>query len=421
MKVHRLKVETEAQFQQVQDQMYQEARDGKRNFYGLLELAINPVTIITAIHRVKANKGRNTPGSDRKRMRDILDMDYDEVIHMVQQALLDYHPTPVRRVWIEKPGKKEKRPLGIASILDRIVQEVVRMVIEPILEAQFFDHSYGFRPMRDATHALARVHYILWQAKCTYAVEGDIRAFFDHVNHNILLKKLWKMGMRDKRILILIKKMLKTGILHEIEMNDIGTPQGGIISPILSNVYLHDFDQYIAEHWEHHPNQNHYANKKSAYLNMRRQGYPRYYLIRYADDWVILTDRMEHAQKIKELAKQFLERNGQLELSVEKTLITDVRTSYLTFLGAETRVRPSRKGKGLVTRLSTIKESPWWRNPLSKKAGSTNQAGLPQRQNHSRDVALQLDCSGYRELLEHDFSSQPMRIQCRSQALVQTG
>jgi hypothetical protein len=186
-------------------------------------------------------------------------------------------------------------------------------------------------------------------------------------------------------------------------------------------VYLHDFDQYIAEHWEHHPNQNHYANKKSAYLNMRRQGYPRYYLIRYADDWVILTDRMEHAQKIKELAKQFLERNGQLELSVEKTLITDVRTSYLTFLGAETRGRPSRKGKGLVTRLSTIKESPWWRNPLSKKAGSTNQAGLPQRQNHSRDVALQLDCSGYRELLEHDFSSQPMRIQCRSQALVQTG
>src|SRR5437660_1888204 len=196
MKVHRLKVETEAQVQQVQDQMYQEARDGKRNFYGLLELAINPVTIITAIHRVKANKGRNTPGSDRKRMRDILDMDYDEVIHMVQQALLDYHPTPVRRVWIEKPGKKEKRPLGIASILDRIVQEVVRMVIEPILEAQFFDHSYGFRPMRDAPHALARVHYILWQAKCTYAVEGDILAFFDHVYHNILLKNLWKLGIR---------------------------------------------------------------------------------------------------------------------------------------------------------------------------------------------------------------------------------
>ena len=231
MKVQRLKVETEAQLQHVQDQMYQEARNGERNFYGLLELVTNPVTIITAIHRVKANKGRNTPGSDGKRMRDILSMDYAEVIHLVQQAILDYHPTPVRRVWIEKPGKKEKRPLGIPSILDRIVQEVVRLVIEPLLEAQFFDHSYGFRPMRDATHAIARVHYILWQAKCTYAVEGDIRAFFDHVNHNLLLKKLWKMGIRDKRLLMLIKKMLKAGIFQEIEENPLGTPQGGILTP----------------------------------------------------------------------------------------------------------------------------------------------------------------------------------------------
>jgi RNA-directed DNA polymerase len=139
MKVHRLKVETEAQLQQVQDQMYQEAKNGKRNFYGLLELATNPVTILTAIHRVKANKGRNTPGSDGKRMRDILAMEYEEVIQLVQQAMLTYHPSPVRRVWIDKPGKKEKRPLGITSIQDRSVQEIVRMVIEPILEAQFFE------------------------------------------------------------------------------------------------------------------------------------------------------------------------------------------------------------------------------------------------------------------------------------------
>lgn len=348
MKVHRLKIETEAQYQEVRDQMYQEAKEGKRNFYGLLELATNPVTIITAIHRIKANKGRNTPGSDGKRIRDILTMNYEEVVQLVQQALKDYHPTPVRRVWIDKPGKKEKRPLGIPSILDRIVQELVRMVIEPILEAQFFDHSYGFRPMRDATHAIARVQYILWQAKCTYAVEGDIRAFFDNVNHNILLKKLWKMGVRDKRILMLIKKMLQAGILHEIEVNDLGVPQGGIISPLLANVYLHDFDQYIAEQWEQHPKQQDYANKNAACTSMRKQGYPRYFLIRYADDWVILTHSMENAQKIKELAKQFLERNGQLELSEEKTLITDVKTASLTFLGMEMRIRPSRKGKGLV-------------------------------------------------------------------------
>jgi RNA-directed DNA polymerase len=349
MKVQRLKVETETHLQQVFDTMYQEASDGKRNFYGLLELATNPVTILTAIHKVKANKGRNTPGSDGQQIGDIITKSYDEVIHDVQEAFQNYQPTPVRRVWIEKPGKKEKRPLGIPSVMDRILQEIVRMIIEPILEAQFFDHSYGFRPMRDTTHAVARVHHILWQAKCTYAVEGDIKGFFDHVNHNILLKKLWKMGIRDKRLLMLLKKMLKAGIMNEIEENSLGVPQGGIISPLLANVYLHDFDKYIASHWEKHPKQAQYAQKMSAYASMAKQGYPRYYLIRYADDWVILTHSMENAIAIKELAKQFLARNGRLELSEEKTLITDVKKAFLTFVGIETRVRLSRKGKGYVT------------------------------------------------------------------------
>lgn len=211
MKVHRLKVQTEAQFQAVRDLLYHEARRGDRNFYGLLELATNPVTILTAIHTMKANRGSHTPGSDRRQINDILSQDYHTVMQQVQAALTQYQPVPIRRVWIDKPGKQDKRPLGIPAIRDRVVQEVVKLVIEPILEAQFFDHSYGFRPMRDASQALARVHHILWQAKCTYAVEGDIRAFFDCVDHNILLTKLWKMGIKDKRILMLVKKDAQGG------------------------------------------------------------------------------------------------------------------------------------------------------------------------------------------------------------------
>ena len=172
---------------------------------------------------------------------------------------------------------------------------------------------------------------------------------FDCVDHNILLKKLWKMGIKDKRILMLIKKMLKAGIFHDIEVNPLGTPQGGILSPVLANAYLNDFDWYIAQHWEQHPKQAQYASKGTAYTSMAKTGYPRYYLIRYADDWVILTDSLEHAQRIKDLAKHFLQHNARLDLSEEKTLITDVKRSQLTFLGVETRVRPSRKGKGQVT------------------------------------------------------------------------
>src|SRR5258708_17536178 len=163
---------------------------------------------------------------------------------------------------------------------------------------------------------------------------------------------------------MLIKKMLKAGILHEIKENDLGTPQGGIISPLLANVYLHDFDEYIASQWEQHPKQVHYVRKRYAYTTMAQQGYPRYYLIRYADDWVILTHSMENAVKIKELAKQFLARNGRLELSEEKTLITDTKKAQLTFLGVETRVRLARNGKEFVT----------YSRPSSKALNAATQA-----------------------------------------------
>jgi RNA-directed DNA polymerase len=353
MKVHRLKMETDSDLRRIQDRLYSEAKDGKRNFYGLLELATSPATIITAIHNIKANKGSNTPGPDGQRMKDILKMGHEEVILLFQAKLKNYLPGKVRREHIPKPGKKEKRPLGIPNVSDRIVQEILRMVMEPILEAQFFDHSYGFRPMRDASHAIARTHHILWQSKCTWVVEGDIRSFFDNVNHNILLKKLWKMGIRDKRILGIIKKMLRAGVMHETEETLIGTPQGGIISPLLANVYLHEFDKYVASFWEEHPEIANYKDKWSFFrVKIRpkyKREYPRYYLVRYADDWVIFTDSEENAIKIKELAKHFLERNGKLQLSEEKTLITNARTDQLTFLGIETRVRNSRKGKGLVT------------------------------------------------------------------------
>ena len=177
-------------------------------------------------------------------------MSYPRIVTKVRHALQDYHPNPVRRVFIPKPGKQEKRPLGIPAALDKIVQECVRIVIEPILEAQFFHHSYGFRPMRDATHAIARISHIIHFTQCHWVVEGDIRKFFDTVNHTILLKKLWHMGIRDRRVLRIIAQMLRAGIMKETEVNELGVPQGGLISPLLANVYLHSLDQWVTREWE---------------------------------------------------------------------------------------------------------------------------------------------------------------------------
>lgn len=189
-------LKTEGDLRKLLDDMYQQTRETiQKNdlprFKNLLEIISSEVTILTAIHNIKANKGSQTPGSDGETMREsILEKEYPEVIRRVKECLKHYKPTPVRRVWIPKPGKQEKRPLGIPSIIDRVVQECVRIVIEPILEAQFFAHSYGFRPMRDAHMALERVASVVHDTGYHWVIEGDISKFFDNVNHTRLIKKL---------------------------------------------------------------------------------------------------------------------------------------------------------------------------------------------------------------------------------------
>ncbi|MHB1630401.1 MAG: reverse transcriptase domain-containing protein [Bacilli bacterium] len=145
-----------------------------------------------------------------------------------------YRPHLLRREWVEKPGKPDKRPLGIPAISDRVVQEVLRMVMEPILEAQFFKHSYGFRPLRDAHMALERVTNISHKTGYHWIIEGDIRHCFDDMNHTKLIKQLWHMGVHDRRVLRIVKEMLKAGVLGELNTTELGTPQGGIISPVIS-------------------------------------------------------------------------------------------------------------------------------------------------------------------------------------------
>ena len=161
-------------------------------------------------------------------MRQILERPFAEVIRTVQENLKYYQPTTIRRVHIPKPGKTETRPLGIPNILERVLQECIRLVIEPILEAQFFNHSYGFRPYRDAHMALERVTDVVHKTGYYWVVEGDIRRYFDTINHTKLLKQLWHLGIRDRRVLLIIKQMLKAGVMNETEVNTEGAPQGGL-------------------------------------------------------------------------------------------------------------------------------------------------------------------------------------------------
>lgn len=201
-------------------------------------------TIVTAIHNIKSNKGSKTAGVDRVKMDKYLQMPKDKVVGIVQRNLRHYLPKPARRVYINK-GNGKMRPLGIPTILDRIIQECIRIIIEPICEEKFYPHSYGFRPYRAQKHAIADICHTLnvpakSENKAVFALEGDIKGCFDNINHRILLQKLWRIGIHDKRIITIIRQILKAGYVgYDILYNTtVGTPQGGIISPLLSNVYL---------------------------------------------------------------------------------------------------------------------------------------------------------------------------------------
>lgn len=173
-------LKSEAELRKTLDELYNIAKtaleEGNRpSIRGLVEIISSEATIVTAIHNIKSNKGSKTPGIDSKTMqKDYLEKPYNWVIADIQSAFAKFTPQKIRREYIEKPGKAEKRPLGIPSIRDRIVQECMRIVLEPILEAQFFNHSYGFRPMRDTQMALQRVTDLVHKTGYYWVVEGDI-------------------------------------------------------------------------------------------------------------------------------------------------------------------------------------------------------------------------------------------------------
>lgn len=347
---------SESELRQIQDLLYSRTKKAMESgetptFKSLLEIIESEAVILTAIHNIKGNKGSQTAGSDGESMRvDILEKQYPEVIQRVQNALKNYTPQPVRRVYIPKPGKDEKRPLGIPAIIDRIVQECIRIVIEPIFEAQFFKHSYGFRPMRDAHMALERVNYLIHRTGYHWIVEGDISKFFDNVDHNILLRKMWHMGIRDRRVLMIVKAMLKAGILNESRTNPLGTPQGGIISPLLANIYLHSFDQWVTREWEDKKLRRPPKHEMNKYRAMKDSSNLKpAYLVRYADDWVLITDSRTNAMKWKQRISKYLESNLRLKLSEDKTLITNVRRKAIQFLGLNLKAVPGKSRTGWIT------------------------------------------------------------------------
>ena len=216
--------------QDIYDGLYQKSKDDGK-FRNLMQYITCENNIKLAYRNIKDNAGSKTYGTDDMNIKDIERIEVSEFVQIIQRKFKDYQPKAVKRVEIPKEGSDKTRPLGIPTMYDRLIQQCILQVLEPICEAKFYEHSYGFRPNRSVEHAIAQTHRNMQLSNLHYCVDIDIQGFFDNVNHSKLLKQIWTMGIQDRQLLVIIRKMLKA----PVKMPDKtvcyptkGTPQGGL-------------------------------------------------------------------------------------------------------------------------------------------------------------------------------------------------
>jgi group II intron reverse transcriptase/maturase len=308
--------------QVLQRKLYLAAKTNPRRKFGVLYDKVCREDVLRAAYaQVRANKG--APGIDQQSFEMIeKEVGVGTFLSELRAKLVAkrYKPLPVRRVYIPKADGTQ-RPLGIPVIADRVVQAAVKIAIEPLFEAVFKDFSYGFRPRKNAHQALREIYKWL-NFKCHWVVDADLKSYFDTIPHDKLLLTV-QSKVIDRSVVKLIAMWLKAGVMEEMSVRTAttGTPQGGVISPLLANLYLHWLDQT----WD-----------KRKFGERVHDAH----LVRYADDFVILCK--ERPDFYLEQARQVLDRLG-LTLNAKKTRVLNVEAEPFDFLGHRFTVRPSKK------------------------------------------------------------------------------
>lgn len=346
--------------QEMFDNLYDKSKNKSNyRFYKLMNLITNEQNIELAYRNIKRNNGSKTEGTNGNTIDYLAQKSNGNLIEYVRNRFKNYSPHKVRRVEIPKDNGT-LRPLGIPTIEDRLIQQCIKQVLEPICEGKFYNHSYGFRPNRSVQHAIGMSMTLINKSKLYYVVDVDIKGFFDNVNHGKLLKQMWTMGIQDKQLLAIISKMLKAPI-EGIGIPSKGTPQGGILSPLLSNIVLNELDWWIANQWEYMKTKHDYSvsrkdriykDNSNKYRALRKTKLKEIRIVRYADDFKIFCKDYETASKIYHAVKLWLKERLHLDISEEKSKIVNLKSNYSEYLGFKMKVRSKNNRKVVKSHMS---------------------------------------------------------------------
>lgn len=365
-KVNNLRYAEYYDMQETFDNLFERASKGEL-FDDLMDLILSRDNILLAYRNIKGNGGSVTPGTDRLTIRDVEKYTPEELVRKVRNIIRNYNPRAVRRKEIPKQSDPSKtRPLGIPCIWDRLIQQCILQILEPICEAKFSENSYGFRPNRNCEQAIAAACKHMQLSRLFYVVEFDIKGFFDHVNHAKLIRQMWALGIRDNRLIYVIRRILKAPIQMEngvVIVPDQGTPQGGIISPLLANIVLNELDWWVDSQWQNHPvavargkkrqiKDRVVFDKSHGYRVMRNTRLKEMHIVRYADDFRIFCSSKNCAERVLIAVTKWLKERLHLEVSPEKTRVVNLNRNYSEFLGIKMRLYKKKDKQVVQSRIS---------------------------------------------------------------------
>ena len=317
--------------------LYNKSKQG-HSFKHLWKMITHENNFKVSYKNIGTNKGKNTAGPNGQTFLDLKDYSLQDLYNKIVTSMNEFEEHDSRLTYIPKANGK-MRPLGIGNIEDRIKQDMVKNIIEPILEGKFKDNSYGFRPHRNAKHAIGRLVVNCSTAKYIYVNEFDFSNCFNEIPHRLIIKNLWKLGIHDKKVLSYIKLIL-TSPLDGVKQHK-GVPQGGILSPLLANVALHSLDTFVNRQWSEFSSEGRWKFPCTNYKKYRERSikngihvpFKRGYLVRYADDFVICCPTKAEATRWYYAIVNYVEHYLKIPLNLDKCGQINVTKRNLTFLG----------------------------------------------------------------------------------------